>query len=73
MNAGCLNRGTRARLTADSMQEPTAVPLNGPDVTLAPLARPVFAWNHHGVMRAGGEGLARRLGVRLVEAGSAEP
>lgn len=35
---------------------------------MAPLARPVFAWNHHGVMRAGGEGLAKRLGTRLLEA-----
>ena len=36
---------------------------------LAPLARPVFAWNHDVVMRAGGEGLARRLGVRLLASG----
>ena len=35
---------------------------------LAPVARPVFAWNHHWVMRRGGEGLARRLGVRLLAA-----
>jgi hypothetical protein len=28
-----------------------------------PLLAPVFAWNHHAVMRAGGEGLARHLGV----------
>jgi uncharacterized protein YndB with AHSA1/START domain len=28
---------------------------------LAPLARPVFAWNHDVVMRWGGEGLARLL------------
>jgi hypothetical protein len=33
---------------------------------LAPLARPVFAWNHDVVMRWGGEGLARRLGARLL-------
>jgi uncharacterized protein YndB with AHSA1/START domain len=33
---------------------------------LAPLARPVFAWNHDVVMRQGGEGLARRLGARLL-------
>jgi uncharacterized protein YndB with AHSA1/START domain len=33
---------------------------------LAPLARPVFAWNHDWVMRRGGEGLARRLGCRLL-------
>jgi uncharacterized protein YndB with AHSA1/START domain len=33
---------------------------------LAPVARPVFAWNHDYVMRAGGEGLARRLDATLV-------
>ena len=33
---------------------------------LAPVARPVFAWNHDVVMRQGGEGLARRLGARLL-------
>ena len=33
---------------------------------LAPVARPVFAWNHDWVMARGGEGLARRLGARLV-------
>jgi uncharacterized protein YndB with AHSA1/START domain len=32
---------------------------------LAPLLRPAFAWNHDWVMRQGGEGLARRLGVQL--------
>ncbi len=37
--------------------------------TLAPVARPVFAYNHDVVMRQGGEGLARRLGVRLLAAG----
>jgi hypothetical protein len=31
---------------------------------VAPLARPVFAWNHGVVMGWGGEGLARRLGAR---------
>lgn len=36
---------------------------------LAPLARPVFAWNHDVVMRNGGEGLSRRLGVRLLARG----
>jgi uncharacterized protein YndB with AHSA1/START domain len=35
---------------------------------VAPLARPLFAWNHDVVMRAGGEGLARRLGAPLVAA-----
>jgi uncharacterized protein YndB with AHSA1/START domain len=36
---------------------------------LAPLARPVFTWNHHAVMRAGGRGLAERLKAPLVYAG----
>ena len=36
---------------------------------LAPLARPVFAWNHDAVMRWGGEGLARLLGTRLLVRG----
>jgi uncharacterized protein YndB with AHSA1/START domain len=34
-----------------------------------PLAKPAFAWNHRRIMRWGGEGLARRLGVRLLAAG----
>ena len=34
---------------------------------LAPLARPLFGWNHAFSMRQGGEGLARLLGARLVE------
>ena len=33
---------------------------------LAPLARPVFAWNHDYVMRHGGDGLAKLLGARLL-------
>jgi hypothetical protein len=36
---------------------------------LAPIARPVFRWNHDLVMRGGGEGLARLLGVRLLALG----
>ena len=36
---------------------------------LAPLARPVFEYNHDVVMGWGGEGLARRLGVKLLAAG----
>jgi len=36
---------------------------------LAPLARPVFEYNHDVVMRWGGEGLAQRLGARLLAAG----
>jgi hypothetical protein len=36
---------------------------------IGPLARPVFAWNHDVVMGWGGEGLARRLGARLLANG----
>jgi uncharacterized protein YndB with AHSA1/START domain len=36
---------------------------------MAPVARPVFEYNHDVVMRWGGEGLARRLGARLLAAG----
>ncbi|WP_420476561.1 SRPBCC family protein [Noviherbaspirillum sp. ST9] len=35
---------------------------------LAPLARGIFARNHHAVMRQGGEALARHLETRLVNA-----
>ncbi len=31
----------------------------------APLARPIFAWNHQAVLRGGAEGLARLLGASL--------
>lgn len=33
---------------------------------LAPIARPLFKWNHDQVMRQGAEGLARLLNARLV-------
>jgi Polyketide cyclase / dehydrase and lipid transport len=33
-------------------------------VTLAPVAAPLFGWNHHAVMRRGQRGLAQRLSVR---------
>jgi hypothetical protein len=33
---------------------------------LAPIARPIFAWNHHHVMRHGATGLANHLGARLI-------
>ena len=36
---------------------------------LAPVARPVFEYNHDVVMRWGGEGLARRLGCNLLATG----
>jgi hypothetical protein len=32
----------------------------------APLARPIFRWNHNVVMHQGGEGLADLLGARLL-------
>lgn len=32
---------------------------------LAPLARPVFAWNHAALMREGGEGFAAALGTTV--------
>jgi len=33
---------------------------------MAPLLRPVFEWNHDWVMRRGGEGIAARLGCKLL-------
>jgi Polyketide cyclase / dehydrase and lipid transport len=33
---------------------------------LAPIGRPIFAWNHNWVMARGGEGLARRLDCNVV-------
>lgn len=33
---------------------------------VAPVGRPLFAWNHHAVMKNGGVGLARRLGTELI-------
>jgi uncharacterized protein YndB with AHSA1/START domain len=36
---------------------------------LAPVARPVFQWNHDWVMSRGGEGIARLLGCRLLAGG----
>ena len=33
---------------------------------LAPVARPLFKWNHDFIMREGGKGLARLLDARLV-------
>jgi hypothetical protein len=34
---------------------------------LAPLARPIFRWNHDVVMDWGADGLARRLGVKRLK------
>ena len=33
---------------------------------VAPVARPIFAWNHNAVMRNGGRGLAGVLGASLI-------
>jgi hypothetical protein len=33
---------------------------------LAPIARPVFDWNHDRIMSAGGRSIAARLGVELL-------
>lgn len=34
---------------------------------LAPLLSPLFAWNHHAVMRDGAAGMAKRLAVELID------
>jgi uncharacterized protein YndB with AHSA1/START domain len=36
---------------------------------LAPIGRPIFAWNHNWVMARGGEGIAVLLGCRLLARG----
>jgi hypothetical protein len=36
----------------------------------APIARPFFRWNHDAIMLWGGEGLAKKLNCRLLEANS---
>jgi hypothetical protein len=36
---------------------------------LAPVARPVFEWNHDWVMARGAEGIANLLGCRLLASG----
>jgi uncharacterized protein YndB with AHSA1/START domain len=36
---------------------------------IAPIARPLFVWNHNKVMQAGGEGLSRLLRARLLASG----
>jgi hypothetical protein len=33
---------------------------------LAPVARPLFKWNHDQIMRQGAEGMARLLNARLL-------
>lgn len=35
---------------------------------LAPIAKPLFKWNHDQVMRQGAQGLARLLNARLIDA-----
>lgn len=36
-------------------------------ILLAPVARPVFKWNHNVVMSWGAQGLAKRLGTSVIE------
>jgi hypothetical protein len=36
---------------------------------VAPVARPIFEWNHDWVMARGGEGVARLLGCELIASG----
>lgn len=50
------------RLTYDWKVRTTKAWMN----LLAPIARPVFTWNHFKVMSAGGQGLADYLGVKLL-------
>ena len=54
--------GSATAVTYEWNVETTAAWMNA----VAPLARAVFEWNHHVIMRWGGEGLARRLGARLL-------
>jgi hypothetical protein len=56
--------GTLTAVTYEWEVQTTAAWMN----RLAPLARPVFAWNHDVVMRWGAEGIARLLGARLIAA-----
>ncbi len=39
---------------------------------VAPIGRPLFAWNHHAVMNQGGVGLARVLDTKLVAQSSSK-
>jgi uncharacterized protein YndB with AHSA1/START domain len=54
--------GDRTRVTYDWRVATTKRWMN----LLAPLARPLFAWNHDVIMRWGGEGLGRRLGTTVL-------
>ncbi|WP_137889186.1 SRPBCC family protein [Pseudomonas sp. 2FE] len=61
---GCWHLGRDADLTTvrfDWQVRTTLLWMN----LLAPLAKPLFRWNHHAIMRAGGIGLAQHLKVRL--------
>jgi hypothetical protein len=53
--------GTRVRYTWDVVLKKAWMRV------FAPLLAPVFAWNHHRVMRAGAAGMARRLGGELID------
>jgi uncharacterized protein YndB with AHSA1/START domain len=59
-----LYEGDGTCVTYDWHVETTATWMNA----LAPLARPLFEWNHDTLMRRGAEGLARELGCELLAA-----
>jgi len=61
---GCCRFGSSQGLT--TVRYDWRVRTTGPWMNLlAPLARPLFRWNHDAIMQAGGIGLARHLNVRL--------
>jgi carbon monoxide dehydrogenase subunit G len=57
-----LYEGSGTAVTYDWEVETTRPWMNA----VAPVGRPLFAWNHHVIMRWGGEGLARHLGARFL-------
>ena len=56
--------GSVTAVTYEWNVETTAAWMN----LLSPVARPAFSWNHDRVMRAGGKGLAARVGGKLLVA-----
>ena len=52
-----VEKGGQTVVTYDWLVETTSRWMN----LVAPVARPVFRWNHDAVMRSGGRGLARRM------------
>jgi hypothetical protein len=60
-----MEQGSTTRVCYDWTVMTTRVWMNA----LAPLLAPVFRWNHGQVMAAGGQGLAKHLGVQLLSCG----